>query len=316
MPLSTSQVHIDRALSNISLFYRNPSYCGDVIAPAVTVAKESDRYFVYGTEHFRIPPALRADKAETSEIAFSLSSDSYLAEEYGYHELVSDRERANSDDALRPDIDATEHLTESLLLDREYRIANTVLDNTNPGWGNWASSHFANLSLAWDNKATADPRGDFYAAKYQIFVDSRRKANTVFLPTEVAYRLAQIEQVDELRKYTDPGLMTDSGLPPKVWGLKVVECESTYDSAGEGTTASFVETWGNNVVFAFINPNPVSLKTLTFALTFQSRPFEVRKWREEKRRSDVLECTHIYDSKIVAPATGFVYTNTITTGAL
>jgi hypothetical protein len=285
------------------------------MSPAVTVTKESDRYFVYGKEHFKIPPALRADKAETTEITFSLSSDSYLCDEYGYHELVSDRERGNADDALRPDIDATEHLTECLLLDREYRVANLILDNTNAQWGDLADTHFSNLANDWDNRDTADPRSDLYAAKYQIFVDSRKKANTIFIPTEVAFQLAQMGQMDELRKYTDPGLLTDSGLPPKLFGLKVIECESTYDNSGEGEAADFAETWGNNVVICFINPNPVSLKTLTFSLTFQSRPFEVRKWREEKRRSDVVEDTHIYDTKIVAPACGFVYTNVMTSQA-
>lgn len=310
-----SAVHIDRALSNLSLYYRNASYCADVISPAVNVAKESDKYFIYGKENFKIPPALRQDKAETEEITYSLSTDSYFCEEYGYHELISDRERANSDDALRPDIDATEHITECLLLDREYRVSSLILDSTNTQWGAYSTTHFSNLALAWDDKAAADPRGDFYYAKFQIFLDSRRQASHVFLPVEIAYRLAQMDQVDELRKYTDPGLLTNSGLPPMIWGLKVIECQSTYDRAFEGLAPAFTETWGTNVVFAFINPNPMGLKTLTFALSFQARAFEVRKWREEKRRSDAIEVTHLYDSHIVAPACGFVYTNAITSQA-
>lgn len=312
---STTAVHIDRALSNVSLYYRNESYCADVISPAINVTKESDKYFVYGRENFRIPPALRRDKTETSELSYSISTDSYFAEEYGYHMLISDRERANSDSALRPEIDTTEYLTEQLMLDREYRVANIILDSTNAGWGAYSSTHFSNLALAWDDRAAADPRADLYYAKYQVYVDSRKTANTVMLPIEIAYRLAQMEQTDELRKYTDPGLLLDSGLPPKIYGLKVVECQSTYDRADEGVTASFSEVWGQNVVVAYINPNPISLKTLTFSLTFQARAFEVRKWREEKKRSDAIENTHLYDSKIVAPATGFVYTNCITSQA-
>lgn len=312
---SISQVHIDRGLSNLSLFYRNPSYCADIVSPATTVNKESDKYFVYDKSNFKIPPALRQDKAETRELSWSLSTDSYFCEEYGYHELISDRERENADDAVRPEIDTTEHITECLLLDREYRVANLILDSTNSQWGAYASTHFNNLALAWDDKVAADPRSDFYYAKFQIFLDSRRTANTVLLPVEIAYRLAQMDQVDELRKYTDPGLLTDSGLPPKVWGLKVVECQSTYDRNPDGNAAAFSETWGTNVVFAFINPQPMGLKTLTFCLTFQKRAFEVRKWREEKRKSDVVEVTHLYDSHIVAPACGFVYTNAITSQA-
>jgi hypothetical protein len=310
---NTTAVHIDRALSNISLFYRNPSYCADVISPPVNVAKESDRYFIYGKENFKIPPALRRDKAETEEIQYTVSSDSYLAEEYGYHELISDRERNNSDDALRPELDTTEHLTECLLLDREYRVANLILDSTNVQWGQYSTTHFSNLNAGWDDRVGADVRQDIYNAKFVVFADARKTANHIFMPVEVAYRLAQMEQVDELRKYTDNGLLTDSGIPPKLFGLRVVEAQSTYDTADEGNT-NFVrsETWGNNIVIAHINPNPISLKSLTFSITFQPRPFEVRKWREEKRKSDCIEATHMYDSKIVAPACGYVYTNAIT----
>ena len=310
---STTAVHVDRALSNISIFYKNPGYVADIISPPVNVVKESDKYFVYGTEHFRIPPTLRRDKGMTGEVTYSLSTDSYYCEEYGLHELISDRERGNSDAALRPEIDATEHLTEVLSLDREYRVANLLLDNTSAQWGNYAATHFENLGAAWDDKANADARGDIYHAKLIIWADARRQPNTMFIPVEVAYQLAQLDQVDELRKYTDPGLVLDSGLPPKVWGLNIKECQSTYESQDEGaTTIIRDETWGNNVIICYINPQPMSLKTQTFSLTMQNRNFEIRKWREEKRRSDCIEATHIYDMKIVSPSCGFVYTNAMT----
>lgn len=310
---STSAVHVDRALSNISVFYKNPSYVADVISPPVNVVKESDKYFVYGTEHFRIPPALRRDKSETQEVTYSLSTDSYYCEEYGLHEKISDRERANSDSALRPEIDATEHLTEIMHLDREYRVSNLILDNTNSQWGNYASTHFESLAAAWDDKATAEPRNDFYHGKLVVFADSRKMPNTVFLPVEVAFQLAQIDQVDELRKYTDPGLMLDSGIPQKIWGLNVKECASTYESQDEGSTTIIRdETWGNNIVIAYINPTPMSLKTQTFSLTMLNRNYQVKRWREEKIECDVIEATTIYDTKIVAPACGFVYTNVMT----
>lgn len=315
MALSTTAVHIDKALSTLSLAYRNASYCADTISPPIVVNKESDRYYVYGKENFRIPSALRRDKSETNEISWSLSTDSYYCEEYGYHSLISDREKANADDPLNMEQDTTEYLTETLMLDREYRAANLVLDSTSTQWGTYAATHFNNLALAWDDLAGADPRGDITHAKFVVYLDSRRKANHIFLPVEVAMQLTKMEQLEELRKYTDPGLVLDSGLPPKIFGLKVVECESAYDASAEGVTEDMTETWGTNVVIAYINPKSTGRKTLTFSLTFQNRPFRVRKWREEKRESDIVEVTHLYDTKIVAPACGFVYTNSMTSAA-
>lgn len=309
---SVSAVHIDRALSNLSLFYRNPSYVADIITPTVNVKKESDKYFVYGRENFRVPPTLRADKSETKEMSYALSTDSYFTENYGLHALVSDRERQNSDDALRPDYDTTELLTEALLLDREYRTANLILDSTNSQWGTYSTTHFMSLGAAYDDRSTADFRYDITYAKNIVFIDSRMMPNTLFLPVEGAFIIQQLDQVDELRKYTDSNLLTDSGLPAKVFGLKVYETQSTYDTSMEGDSPTYSETWGNNMVIAFINPNPIGLKTLTFGICFQSKAFQTKKWREEKRESDCIEVTHAYDEKIVAPACAFVYTNAYT----
>lgn len=306
-----SGVHIDRALSNLSLYYKNVGLVADVISPTVRVVHESDKYFVYGRENFRMPPSIRADRSETKEITYSLSTATYFCEEYGYHELISDRERANSDEALRPDIDTTEHLTDCLQLDKEYRIANNILNSSSGQWGDYSSTHFQSLAYAWDDKDQADPRSDIYHAKYMVFVDSRRQASDMMLPVQVSYMLAQMAQVDELRKYTDPGLVTNSGIPTVLWGLRIHECQSSYDSSLEGVNPSFSETWGNNVVIFYRNPAPISLKTLTFAVTLTSRPFEVRKWREEKKRCDCIETTHIWDARIIAPACGFVYTTTV-----
>ena len=42
-----SQVHIDAALSNVSVAYRNPAFVADAIAPPLAVRKQSDKYFIY-----------------------------------------------------------------------------------------------------------------------------------------------------------------------------------------------------------------------------------------------------------------------------
>jgi hypothetical protein len=310
-------VHIDRELSNVSVKFKNPSFMADVIAPPVTVKKESDRYWVYGKENFRIPFAVRADKAMTQEITHTLTTEAYVCQEYGFHTLVSDRERENADEGLGPDIDATELVTDCLLLDKEYRTANYVLDSTNPDWqpggAAYNTSHFTNLDAAWDDRIGADPRADIYYGRYVIYRDARVQPNSIFLPVEVSMRLAQMDQIDELRKYTDPGLVTNSGIPGILYGLKVYECQASYNGAEEAsTTSSFTEVFGNNVLMSYIRPGGISIKSLTFALSFQKQAFQTRKWREERRKADAIEVGHIYTTKIIAPACGFVMTNTIT----
>ena len=43
---TVSQVHLDRALPNVSVAYRNANYIGDLVFPSVVVQKISDKYFV------------------------------------------------------------------------------------------------------------------------------------------------------------------------------------------------------------------------------------------------------------------------------
>lgn len=306
-------VHVNRPLTNVSLYYSNPGYVAEDVAPSVKVTKESDLYFIYGKEHFRVPQTFRADRSRTREVDYSLSTDAYVCREYGLHQIVTDRERDNTDEPLSPDRDAVNNITEILLLDREIRTANAVLSSAN--FGSYSTTHVQSLALAWDNLGTANPRTDIYMAKFLVWKDSRRQANHMFIPVEVAYQMAQMDAIDELRKYTDPNLVTDSGLPPKVWGLTVKECQATYDSSAEGDTEDFNEVWGANILITHKNPGTIGIKTLTFAITFMSQAFQTRKWRDQGIKGDTVEVDHRYDVKVIAPACGFVYTNVLTSVA-
>lgn len=309
-----ASVHIDRALSDLSIQYKNTGYVGETLSPVVSVAKESDRYFVYGKQNFVVPDAIRKPRAETREISFTLSQDYYHCEEYGFHTLIDDRERDNADEALDPDMDSTQYLTDMLQLHEELLVASKVFDPDDEDWDGYETTHFASLNQAWENIETAVPRLDIYYGRYIVFRDSRKEANHLFLPVEVSYRLSQMEQIDQLRKYTDPNLVTNSGLPSVLFGLKVVECQTSYINSAEGDSAEdMVETFGTNVVIAYIAPGRPTRKTLTFMLTFQRQPNQVRRWREEKKKSDAIEVSNLKDRKIVAPACGFVYSNTINT---
>ena len=67
-----TQVHVDAALTQVSVAYRNPEYIADAVAPAVPVRKQSDKYFVMDAEReaMRATPDQRAPGAEASEVDF------------------------------------------------------------------------------------------------------------------------------------------------------------------------------------------------------------------------------------------------------
>ena len=82
-----SQIHIDQALTNLSVMYRNANYVADQVIPVVPVNKRSNKYFVYRREDYlssssldanNRPMSLRQPGAEAAEIDMQLSNAELL----------------------------------------------------------------------------------------------------------------------------------------------------------------------------------------------------------------------------------------------
>src|SRR6185437_12154814 len=149
MPALTS-LHIDRALTEVSIAYMNDSLIADVVAPPLPVDVRSNKYFVYdratflstsGLDANNRPRSIRRPKTEAAEIDFTLSTDSYYTEEFALRDLVTDAEIAIADSPLQPDIDATYLVTERIKLDYEKFTATIV--GTRSGY---ASGYTAQLT--------------------------------------------------------------------------------------------------------------------------------------------------------------------------
>ena len=136
-----SQVHIDVALTNVSIAYRNPDYISDIIAPPVPVRKQSDKYFIFDPERerFRESNDRRAPGAEASEVGFGLSTDNYYCEDHALETAIPDEERENADPPIQVDIDRTEFLVDKILLNKEIALAE--------------SNGFIIVSLGWISAA-------------------------------------------------------------------------------------------------------------------------------------------------------------------
>ena len=101
MPDPTT-VHIDAALTSVSVAYQNNEFIAELVAPTVPVRKQSDRYFVLDPDHSAQRETLdyRAPGAEAREVDFALSSDSYYCEDHALETAIPDEERDNADLAV------------------------------------------------------------------------------------------------------------------------------------------------------------------------------------------------------------------------
>ena len=319
---AVGQIHIDQALTNISVMYRNDSYVADQVFPIVPAAKRSDKYFLYKKEDFLTPSgasgsgaiaSLRRPGTEAAEIDYSLSTGSYFAEEYSYRGLVTDAEASAADNPLQPDIDQTVQLTERIMLDNEISVGALACKRANYPSSNKVALTGGGTGTSWAQYASANsaPFTDIKNGKLAVIKGIAREANAMFLSVDTARTLADHPAIKDLVKYVHQDALTMSGLPKVLRGMAVIEGATQKNTAAEGAAYSGANVWqaddGTSLALIYYrNPNP-SIRSVSFGYTFEApddatgaRGYAVRRWREEKRKGSMIEVSILRDWKLIA----------------
>jgi len=294
-----SDVHIDVALSNVSIRFQNDRYAAEAMMPRVMVGKESDKYYIYGKDNFRNEQALRADGSLATQVGQSLSSDSYSIEEYAYRELVTQRMINNADSALDPMTDATMHLTDKLLLDYEIRVAALL---------NSGATLTENTTLAgvdqWSAAATSDPIGDILTGINNIKSKAASMPNKILIPHSVWQKLQVHPDVLARIQGSQLGIVSPA-LFGQIVGLEVVLADAVKNTAVEGQTDVLADVWGKHVVIANVSNSP-GLRSQSMGYTFSTQQREVRRYTDEPRRGEWVEASDFYDPKIVSVSDAYL----------
>lgn len=307
-----SDVHIDQALTTISLAFRNDGYVGDRVLPSVPVDKRSNVYFIYGKEAFHATDDLVRPGSVAPEMERSLSRDYYVAERHAQREIVTDMERRESDAPLNADVDTTELLTDKVQNNREFAILSMVTST---------SQVPNNLPLsgttAWSDYVNSTPLTNIKTAKSAVRLGVLKEATDMTISYDGALTLAEHPSVKELIKYTDPNNIASSGLPNVIRGLRVNEAGAFQDTANLGQSPNLVTAFGNNCLIHYTVPN-AGLKMITFGFCFEApdettgaRGFSTIRYREEARHGEWLEVSTTYALKLVAPLGGYLFTGVV-----
>ena len=298
-------VHQDSVLSGVSIRYTNDEMIADQVMPVVPVKKESDMYYIY-TRAWKLPQSKRAAGAEANEVEWNVSTDTYQCEEYALKDLIPDRVRNNADNPLNLDVDTTENLNELIQLGREKRVADVVFASGTYGT---QTSALAGANR-WDDYAGSDPIGDVRDAKAVVHAATGKMPNTMVIGFQAYLKLLDHPDILERIKYTQKGLITADLLASLFEVDKLLVGKALYDSTKEGVAESLGYVWGKSVALLFAQPSP-GLKKVSFGYQFQSRGFRTKKWRVEGRDGDFIETGEIRDEKVVAAATGYLYTTVV-----
>lgn len=303
-PRGGNNVHIDVVLSNISVGWPNGGLVGNFLAPVVPVAKQSNKYYVFGREAWGLEPGadLRAPGTIAAEIpGLAVSVDSYFCQEHALQIPVTDEERENADDPLRPDADGTNLVTSKLMLQRELNLQTLVMATAN-----YPGAHTTTLSgtTQFSDYVNSDPVTVIKTGKRAINADIFLDPNAAVIPYQVMSIMEDHPDFIERIKYSERGILTSEIIGAVIGIGNIIVPGLGYNSANPGQAISLGYLWGKDILLAYVPDSP-GLKVPAFAYEFNWRFGSgqtqiVDRWREEPRASDILRTRRRYQFKMVA----------------
>lgn len=300
-----SDIHIDTFLTNISIKLKNEELVASQVFPEVKVTKDTGKVPQYDTSHMRPENDEWADKAIENEVDWGMGTQlSYATARYGLSLPISPKERRQQDPPINVDIDATETLTGKLQVGRERRLA-TILQTAS----NYHASSRPTIAggKKWDDYSSAesDPIADFTAARKQVHSLIFTDPNVCVMPKRVYESLKIHPKVKEQFKYTSSRSITKEMMQGLFEIPKIVIAGAGYESAAEGATSSLAYIWGNYVMLGFVNPRP-TLRAPSWGYHLMNQKFQVEKWREKRRRVDMVRVSMEEQAKLLMTNAGYL----------
>ena len=300
-PNGSGQVRIDEILTNISLGFENLQMVGEQLFPAVPVAKQSAKYYVFGREGWLPEQDLRAPGSVANEIpGMTLSTTPYYAEEHALQIPVTDEERELTTNPLAPERDGTELVTSKILMGREKRMFDFVSTNAN-----YDAANVVTLSgtSQWNDFTNSDPIATIRAGVRRIHSQLFIEPNTLVLPYEVYSILQDHPKLQQRIMYAQKAILTVD-LMAELFGVeKVIVPGLGIGSGNPGQAMTVTYLWGKHVLLAYVPPRP-GLRVPAFGYEFVwtypgGRNQVTDRWREEPRKSDLIRVSRRYDLKAV-----------------
>lgn len=310
---TTNDVHVDAILTNISVAYIQDqgNFIANRVFPSLPVEKQSDKYFKYTKgDWFRDEAQLRAPATESAGSGYSLSTDTYSTSVYAFHKDVDDQVRANADNPLNPDRDATTFVTQRMLLRQELDW-NTNYFTT----GIWDTDVVGGTDFTvWSNYTSSDPIEDIETGKSTMLTNTGFMPNTLVLGYDVFRQLRHHPDIVDRIKYTSSEVPAE-GILGRLFGVdRVLVTRGIKNSGAEGAADSFAQIHGKNAALYYVAPSP-GLLTPSAGYQFTWRGVSdgmgqnigITRFRLPELRSDRIEAQMAWDFKVVSTDLGYFF---------
>jgi hypothetical protein len=318
-------LHVDRYLTNYSVNYVQDRrvFIAQRAASVIPVLKQTDEYVIYDRGYFwRDEAAPRGLGGRPQQVGYAITNGNYSAIEYALEHIVDDRQRANADDPIRLDENATTLLTQKHMIKQDRVWASNFFTT-----GKWsteltgvASSPSTNQFLQF-NDAHSDPIGVVDAAKDAMQQKTGFMPNILVLGTAVKRTLRSHPDIADRIKYTQTGIADEDVLGKLFEIPTVLTARAVYNAAAEGQTNDFEYISDAKAMWlGYIEPNP-GLDSPTAIANFAWTGLipgvtntiggVIERGRDDRAHSDYFQGRMAWDLRIVASDLGVFFGQTV-----
>jgi len=305
-------VHIDAALSNIAIGYKNQTqgYIADAVFPVVPVDKQSDYYFKWTKDFwFRNVVKRRGPGALYAEGGVELSSEQYNCVNKGLSFPIPWEVTANQDAAIDMEKSGAEWLAEQFMIDREIALKDKIMDASA-----WGSSVTLSGTDQWSDYQGSAPITDITTGIQTVEKATGVTPNCALMGKEVWDKLRQHPDLLDMYKYTTTAILSQEQVAAAIGVEHLHIGKAVRNTAAEGQSFTGGYIWDKNLILMYVAPAPglrVASAGYTFIWKQNGFTIAIEGMEERNRRRQVLFGDSAFDQKITASDCGYEIINAV-----
>lgn len=279
------------------------------LAPVFNTPLHSSQYYIYETSNFTdIPTDIRrSPSAPFKRLNSKLSSDTFVARDYGIEEPIDMMELKLYSSFFQADKSAMERAVRVVAINHELRVRTAVR----------ALSATATPTVKWNAATGTTIIADVQAAKNAVQAAIGVDPNLMTIPRDVMNALRVAPEILERYKYTDSGIVSKLQLEA-LFEMEIIVSNDNINSAAEGQTASMGGIWSDEVVLSYSQPS-ADIKALNFMRTFNwsasdgSGPSGISTFSYDENPIDsrIVRARQFTDEKVVAAGAAYYLSNVL-----
>lgn len=302
-------VYVDPLLTNVSVKYKNPenAFIAEMIAPTIPVDKETGYYFVYDKSNLKRHNAQRTGLSRAKRVDYAMSKTAYGPLPELSLEIPIEYDVLNQyDNPLEPRTDATEMVTESLMIGKEADLATDMADTAIVTQNTTLSG-----TSQWSDFANSDPFTDIQTGIDTVKTNSLIPPNTLVLGYQVFSKLKNHPDLLERVKYSERGVLTEDILASLFNVSRVIVASAGYNTAADGQTDSLSFIWGKHAWLMYISPTPgIRQVSAFYHLTLRNGRY-IDRWDEPQVKAEFVRANDRYQRKLIAAETIYLIKNAV-----